>query len=160
MTLRIGTGFDAHHFDPAATLFLAGAEWPGEPGLAGHSDGDAVLHAMVDALLSAAQMGDIGHHFGTADPKMANISSSHFLSETLDKLRAANWEVVNLSVQIIGERPKIAPRRAELERALSTQVGAPVSLSATTTDGMGFTGRGEGLAVIATALIRATGSAA
>ena len=160
MNLRIGTGFDAHRFDPAATLFLAGVEWLGEPGLAGHSDGDAVLHAMVDALLSAAQMGDIGHHFGTADPKMENVASSHFLSKTLDMLRAANWEVVNLSVQIIGERPKIAPRRTELERALSTQVGAPVSLSATTTDGMGFTGRGEGLAVIATALIRAIGSAA
>lgn len=159
MTLRIGTGFDAHRFDPAVPLKLAGAHWPGEPGLSGHSDGDAAVHAIVDALLSAAQMGDIGHHFGTADPEMANIASTYFLEQTLDMLRQGGWQVVNVSVQIIGQRPKIAPRRSELEAVLSTAIGAPVSLSATTTDGMGFTGRGEGIAVIATALISATGSA-
>lgn len=156
MTVRIGTGFDAHRFDPDHPLVLAGVNWPGEPGLAGHSDGDAAIHAIVDALLSAAQLGDIGHQFGTADPAMENIASTYFLEQTLSKLKADGWEVVNVSVQIIGERPKIAPRRSELESTLSGMVGAPVSLSATTTDGMGFTGRGEGIAVMATALISST----
>jgi 2-C-methyl-D-erythritol 4-phosphate cytidylyltransferase/2-C-methyl-D-erythritol 2,4-cyclodiphosphate synthase len=160
MTMRIGSGFDAHRFDPSRPLILAGVEWPDEPGLAGHSDGDAVLHAIVDALLSAAGLGDIGGQFGTSDPAYLNASSEVFVLRTRELLAEAGWRIVNISVQLIGEKPKLAQRRDEVQQHLSELFDAPVSLAATTSDGMGFTGRGEGVAVHATALLTSNDSVA
>ncbi|QIM18002.1 2-C-methyl-D-erythritol 2,4-cyclodiphosphate synthase [Leucobacter coleopterorum] len=151
--IRVGTGFDVHAYDPASPLRLAGLDWPGEPGLAGHSDGDAVCHAIVDALLSAAGLGDIGGLVGVDNPTTKNAASTDFIKAALTRLAGHGWQPSNVSVQIIGERPKFAPRRNEAQQILSELVGAPVSLGATTTDHLGFTGRGEGIAVIATALI-------
>ena len=152
---RGGVGYDVHAYDPAQPLSLGGLDWPGEPGLAGHSDGDAILHAIVDALLSAAGLGDIGSNFGTDRPEFAGAASTVFLDRTLELVRADGWEVANVAVQVVGERPKIGPRRAELEQRLSELVGAPVSVSATTSDRLGFTGE-KGLAAIATALLAAS----
>lgn len=151
--IRVGTGFDTHAFDPESPLWLAGIEWPGEPGLSGHSDGDAVCHAVVDALLSAAGLGDIGGLVGVDLPETAGAASTGFVRLALERLAAAGWRPVNVSVQIIGKRPKFSPRRDEAQAVMTELVGAPVSLAATTTDGLGFTGRGEGIAVIANALI-------
>ncbi|MBK0419958.1 2-C-methyl-D-erythritol 2,4-cyclodiphosphate synthase [Leucobacter sp. CSA1] len=151
--IRVGTGFDVHAYDPAAPLRLAGLDWPGEPGLAGHSDGDAVCHAVVDALLAAAGLGDIGGLVGVDREDTAGAPSTGFVRAALRKLAADGWAPVNVSVQIVGERPKFSPRRAEAQAVMSELVGAPVSLAATTSDGLGFTGRGEGIAAIATALI-------
>ncbi len=151
--IRVGTGFDVHAYDEAAPLRLAGLDWPGEPGLSGHSDGDAVCHAVVDALLSAAGLGDIGGLVGVDDPETEGAASTGFVRLALERLSAAGFAPVNVSVQIVGNRPRFAARRDEAQRAMSELVGAPVSLAATTTDHLGFTGRGEGLAVIATALI-------
>lgn len=155
--VRTGVGTDVHGFaEPTEQrpLRLAGLEWPGERRLSGHSDGDAVAHAIVDALLGAAGLGDIGSMFGTADPRFADAHGDAFLRGAIDAIAAAGFEAVNVSVQVIGNRPRFAARRTEAERVLSALVGAPVSVSATTTDGLGFTGRGEGIAVIATALVR------
>ena len=152
--MRVGTGVDVHAYDPAAPLRLAGLDWPGEPGLSGHSDGDVVCHAIVDALLGAAGLGDIGELVGVDHPDTAGAASTGFVTLALARLAEAGWAPVNVSVQIVGQRPKFAPRRAEAQARMSELVGAPVSLSATTTDGLGFTGRGEGLAAIATALIQ------
>jgi 2-C-methyl-D-erythritol 4-phosphate cytidylyltransferase/2-C-methyl-D-erythritol 2,4-cyclodiphosphate synthase len=154
--LRTGIGIDVHAYDETAPLWLGGLYWTGEPGLAGHSDGDAVLHAICDALLSGAGLGDLGSRFGTADPRFADASSEVFVRETLALVDGAGFAVVNVVVQIVATRPKIAPRRSELEAHLSALVGAPVTIGATTTDGLGFTGRGEGVAVIATALLSAS----
>lgn len=154
--LRTGMGIDVHAYDEAAPLWLGGLYWTGEPGLAGHSDGDAVLHAVCDALLSAAGLGDLGSRFGTADPRFAGAASDVFVRETLALVDGAGFSVVNVTVQIVAVRPKIAPRRSELEAHLSGLVGAPVTIGATTTDGLGFTGRGEGVAAIATALLSAS----
>ena len=154
---RIGTGTDTHAFDSGRPLWLAGLEWPGEVGLAGHSDADVVCHAIVDALLGAAGLGDIGTVFGTDDPRYDGASGLTFVTGALELLHADGWAVSNVTVQVIGNRPKLAPRRAEAEALLTDAIGASVSLSATTTDGLGFTGRGEGLAAIATALIRRAG---
>lgn len=151
--IRVGSGFDVHAFDPASPLWLAGLEWPGEPGLSGHSDGDAVCHAMVDALLSAAGLGDIGGLVGIDEPGTQGAASTGFVATALALLADNGWRPVNVSVQIIGQRPKFSPRREEAQRVLTDLVGAPVSLGATTTDHLGFTGRGEGIAAIATALI-------
>lgn len=153
--LRIGNGFDVHAYsdDAGATLRLAGLEWPGEPGLSGHSDGDAVCHAIVDALLSAAGLGDIGELVGVDQPGTAGAASTGFVQLAVERLAEAGWTPVNVSVQLIGEHPRFAPRRAEAEARMSELVGAPVSIGATTSDHLGFTGRGEGLAAIATALI-------
>lgn len=152
--IRVGTGFDVHAYDEHAPLWLAGIEWPGEPGLSGHSDGDAVCHAVVDALLSAAGLGDIGGLVGVDQSETQDAASTGFVRLALAKLAAEGWSPANVSVQIIGNRPKFAPRRAEAQAVMSELVGAPVSLAATTTDHLGFTGRGEGAAVIATALIQ------
>jgi len=150
---RVGIGTDTHAFDPSAELWLAGLKWPGEAGLAGHSDGDAVAHAITDALLSACGLGDIGGVFGTSDPRFVGAHGDVFLSETRRLVERAGFRIGNVSVQIIGNRPKFAPRRAEAEAALTALIGAPVSVSATTTDGLGFTGRGDGIAAIATASV-------
>ncbi|CAG7604114.1 2-C-methyl-D-erythritol 2,4-cyclodiphosphate synthase [Leucobacter soli] len=153
LDLRIGTGVDVHAYDPAAPLRLAGLEWPGEPGLSGHSDGDAVCHAIVDALLSAAGFGDIGGLVGVDLPGTAGAASTGFVRLALARLAESGWRPVNVSVQLIALRPKFAPRRIEAQTFLSDLVGAPVSIGATTSDGLGLTGRGEGVAAIATALI-------
>lgn len=152
---RIGTGIDVHAFadDPATPLWLAGLHWPGERGLSGHSDGDAATHAICDALLAAAGLGDVGAVFGTGDPRFAGAHGEVFLAETVRRVGEAGYAVGNVTLQLVGNRPKLAPRRAEAEALLSSIVGAPVSVAATTSDALGFTGRGEGVAAIATALI-------
>lgn len=152
-SIRTGIGIDVHAFADVGELSLAGLSWPGERPLAGHSDGDAVAHAIVDALLSAAGLGDIGSMFGTDDPRFAGASGEVFLRAAVERLHAAGFVVVNVAVQLVGNRPRFAPRRAEAEGVLSALVHGPVSVAATTTDALGFTGRGEGVTAIATALV-------
>lgn len=151
--MRTGLGVDAHRYDPAVPLWLGGLYFPDEPGLAGHSDGDALIHAICDALLSAAGLGDIGSRFGSASPEYAGAASEVFLRESLALVEGAGYRVGNVTVQVIANRPRLAARRLELEAHLGALVGAPVSVAATTSDGLGFSGRGEGLVAIATALL-------
>jgi len=150
----VGVGTDVHRLVPGRELHLAGLAWPDAPaGLDGHSDGDCAAHAIVDAVLSAAGLGDIGSHFGTSDPRWDGASGVAFLVEAARAVRAAGYSIVNASVQIIGNEPKLGARRAEAEATLSDAIGAPVSVSGTTADGLGLTGRGEGIAAIAVAMI-------
>jgi 2-C-methyl-D-erythritol 4-phosphate cytidylyltransferase/2-C-methyl-D-erythritol 2,4-cyclodiphosphate synthase len=151
--LRTGIGIDVHAYDPSAPLWLGGLYWADEVGLAGHSDGDAVAHAICDALLSAAGLGDIGGRFGTNDPRFADAHGEVFLRETLALVHGAGYRVHNVAVQVVGNTPRMSARRLEIEQHLSESLGAPVSVSATTTDSLGFTGRGEGLSAVATALL-------
>jgi 2-C-methyl-D-erythritol 4-phosphate cytidylyltransferase/2-C-methyl-D-erythritol 2,4-cyclodiphosphate synthase len=156
---RTGIGSDSHRFseDESKILQLGCLEWPGHRGLEGHSDGDVIAHAMVDALLAAAGLGDIGSNFGVDRPEYAGASGEIFLAATIELLTKHDLEPVNVSVQLIGNNPKLSPRRLELESRLGSIIGAPVSVSATTTDGIGFLGSDEGLAAVATSLVRKVG---
>jgi 2-C-methyl-D-erythritol 4-phosphate cytidylyltransferase/2-C-methyl-D-erythritol 2,4-cyclodiphosphate synthase len=153
---RTGIGTDTHRFtdDSSKPLYLGTVVWEGERGLDGHSDGDALSHAIVDALLSAGGLGDIGSNFGVDRTEFAGANGSVFITEALRLLEAAGWQVGNVSAQIIGNRPKVAPHRQAVEQALTELLGAPVTISATTTDGLGFLGNTEGVAVVASALIK------
>jgi 2-C-methyl-D-erythritol 4-phosphate cytidylyltransferase/2-C-methyl-D-erythritol 2,4-cyclodiphosphate synthase len=153
VALRTGIGVDIHAFDDARPLWLGGVYWPDEPGLAGHSDGDAVCHAVCDALLSAAGLGDVGGRFGTQEPRFADAAGSVFVAETVGLVTGAGFRILNVAVQLVANRPAVGPRRSELEGVLGDLVGAPVSVGATTSDGLGFTGAGEGVAVLATCLL-------
>ncbi len=153
---RTGIGVDVHAFAPDSEprqMWLGGLFWPEQQGLAGHSDGDPAAHAAADALFSATGLGDLGSNFGTSSPQWAGAAGVVLLAEAARRVRDAGFDIGNIAVQVIGNRPRIGPRRSEAEAALSTAAGAPVTVSGTTSDALGFTGRGEGVAAIATALV-------
>ena len=151
--MRTGVGVDAHQFGDSRPCSLAGLQWPDAPRLVGHSDGDAAVHALCDAVLSACQLGDIGTFFGVDTPEMAGASGIAMIEKLRDFVTAKGFAINNVSLQIVGNQPKITPRRDEAQNVLSVALGAPVSVAATTSDQMGFTGRGEGIYVIANALV-------
>ncbi|MBB3668487.1 2-C-methyl-D-erythritol 2,4-cyclodiphosphate synthase, partial [Garicola koreensis] len=153
---RVGIGQDVHAFaasNEPTELWLAGLHWPHQQGLTGHSDADAVAHACCDALFSAAGLGDMGAHFGTDRPELVGASGAALLAEAAHITRQAGFTIGSIAVQFIGNRPTFGPRREEAQQVLSEAAGAPVAVSATTSDGLGFTGRGEGISATATAVL-------
>ena len=155
MPLRVGLGFDVHRFtdDPDRALLLGGVRFDGERGLVGHSDADVVAHACADALLGAAGLGDLGEHFPDSDPRWADADSVALLGEVSSRVRAEGWSPVNVDCAVVLERPKLAPRRDEMQQRLSHAVGAAVSVKANRAEGLGAIGRGEGIACYAVALV-------
>jgi len=155
MTVRVGQGFDVHAFsdDPDRRLVLGGVEFVGERGLVGHSDADVLAHACADALLGAAGLGDIGTHFPDTDPRWAGADSIGLLIEAARLVRGAGWQPGNVDLAVVCERPRLAPRRAEMERRLSDAIGAPVTVKGNRAEGLGALGRAEGIACWAVAVV-------
>jgi 2-C-methyl-D-erythritol 2,4-cyclodiphosphate synthase len=157
MQIRTGIGIDVHRLVPGRPMAVAGIVFADEVvGPEGHSDGDVVAHAACDALLSAAGLGDLGSNYGTSDPRWSGASGVAFLQETAVRVRAAGFQIGSVAVQLVGNRPRLGARRREAEQVLAEAVGAPVSVAGTTTDGLGLTGRGEGIAAIATAVVHSS----